>query len=594
VGKGLKTTAAQKVSDLLETLTSKLNSKFKAGMAIVGAIAGAVAIVATMVVGFAFAKAELMLTVCISAVTATVQIVLAIKTIYEVATKTLAAVSKAAMICTIVGFIIGVGVAFAGLVTTLVAGKLKLTSTAAHAAMAEAIAYVVVATIMLIISLIPVVGQIIAAILGAIDALILALCGVISAAVGRDVRKGAAGQWLCKGLSGLTAELIKWAIYSSRTLADLQDPDRLQFGRFDYDLSDPDKGLVVGNDLYLTLDLTSTLELVSLLPASEAVIAGWKDGTALVPADWKSMSYWWQFSDSNVKKSTFRYVIQAEETDIDGDLDLEQMSDEWQATGQAHVFVVQPTPVSDPIPLDKAGINQPVQALVTEGTDVAVQECWTVPSPMMIGTGGTCVIPYICLVPVCVIRGEKNSNHIPLGDRFVLDVLPATLDEFYTALADDGGYTLAWGQDASLTFGRQPDFDGDTLLGRADGGADPDDSRWDTDADSLSDAWELAHGTDPQLLDSDNDGLSDADEIALKTDPLRKDSDGDGLTDKEELTGWEMSTAHRHGARLPPGHVRSADVRRRRRWAERFQEKTFGYNPNLPSDPNVFSLAGAC
>jgi len=594
VGKGLKTTAAQKVSDLLETLTSKLNSKFKAGMAIVGAIAGAVAIVATMVVGFAFAKAELMLTVCISAVTATVQIVLAIKTIYEVATKTLAAVSKAAMICTIVGFIIGVGVAFAGLVTTLVAGKLKLTSTAAHAAMAEAIAYVVVATIMLIISLIPVVGQIIAAILGAIDALILALCGVISAAVGRDVRKGAAGQWLCKGLSGLTAELIKWAIYSSRTLADLQDPDRLQFGRFDYDLSDPDKGLVVGNDLYLTLDLTSTLELVSLLPASEAVIAGWKDGTALVPADWKSMSYWWQFSDSNVKKSTFRYVIQAEETDIDGDLDLEQMSDEWQATGQAHVFVVQPTPVSDPIPLDKAGINQPVQALVTEGTDVAVQECWTVPSPMMIGTGGTCVIPYICLVPVCVIRGEKNSNHIPLGDRFVLDVLPATLDEFYTALADDGGYTLAWGQDASLTFGRQPDFDGDTLLGRADGGADPDDSRWDTDADSLSDAWELAHGTDPQLLDSDNDGLSDAEEIALKTDPLRKDSDGDGLTDKEELTGWEMVYGINASGSALTTWVTSDPLMSDADddGLNDFKEKTFGYNPNLPSDPNVFSIAG--
>ncbi|MEQ9810585.1 calcium-binding protein [Streptococcus jiangjianxini] len=36
-------------------------------------------------------------------------------------------------------------------------------------------------------------------------------------------------------------------------------------------------------------------------------------------------------------------------------------------------------------------------------------------------------------------------------------------------------------------------------------------------------------------LDSDNDGLTDAQELALGTDPFSSDTDSDGLTDLEEV-----------------------------------------------------------
>lgn len=36
-------------------------------------------------------------------------------------------------------------------------------------------------------------------------------------------------------------------------------------------------------------------------------------------------------------------------------------------------------------------------------------------------------------------------------------------------------------------------------------------------------------------LDSDNDGLTDAQELALGTNPFSNDSDSDGLTDLEEV-----------------------------------------------------------
>ncbi|HQJ10240.1 MAG TPA: tandem-95 repeat protein [Anaerolineae bacterium] len=591
IGSGIKNTATEKLNSLFDTLADTLNSGKKFGTAVALSIAGASLLIISIVVGFAFAKVELMLSLVVSVTLATVQVVLAIKTIYEAATKTLAELSRAVVVCTIIGFIIGVAVAFAGAIVTIVAGHLELSSIAAHAAIADFIAYAIVATLILAISLIPVVGQIIAAIIGAFDALVLAICSLTSVIVGTDVRKTYVGQWLCKGLTGWAAEAIKWFIFSARALTDLQDPERLQFGRFGYDLEEPDEGLAVGNNLYLTLDLTSTIKLVPVIPPTDEMIENWKSGTNLIPVDWKSLSYWWQFSDSNVRRSTFKYEIQNQEADLEG-VDLDQMKDEWQPAGAAHTFYANPTPASEAIPLDAAGINQPIQATLTEGADVATQECWTVPNPLTVWMG-VCAIPYVCLIPVCAIRGSDNSTHIDLGGRFVLDVLPFTLDEFYAAVERDGGYSLAWGQGNTLTFQRQADFDGDSLLGRADGGADPDDSRWDTDGDGLADDWELSHGSDPMRQDSDDDGLTDAEEGARHTDPMRQDSDGDGLTDKEELTGWEIVYAIDASGSQRYTWVTSDPLQPDADYdgLNDFKERTFGYNPYVPSDPSVLNMA---
>lgn len=56
----------------------------------------------------------------------------------------------------------------------------------------------------------------------------------------------------------------------------------------------------------------------------------------------------------------------------------------------------------------------------------------------------------------------------------------------------------------------------------------------DSDGDGLSNAEELALGTDPSDPDSDNDGLDDGQDIAFGTDPLAPDTDGDGRFDGRE------------------------------------------------------------
>lgn len=58
----------------------------------------------------------------------------------------------------------------------------------------------------------------------------------------------------------------------------------------------------------------------------------------------------------------------------------------------------------------------------------------------------------------------------------------------------------------------------------------------DSDGDGVSDAIEIAIGTDPHNPDTDGDGLDDGEEIyEHRTDPLNPDTDDDGISDGDEV-----------------------------------------------------------
>jgi hypothetical protein len=64
----------------------------------------------------------------------------------------------------------------------------------------------------------------------------------------------------------------------------------------------------------------------------------------------------------------------------------------------------------------------------------------------------------------------------------------------------------------------------------------------DSDDDGLSDAAEIALGSNPNNPDSDGDGLSDGQEVNdYGTNPLSTDTDGDGLSDYEEVALYGTS-----------------------------------------------------
>jgi hypothetical protein len=185
--------------------------------------------------------------------------------------------------------------------------------------------------------------------------------------------------------------------------------------------------------------------------------------------------------------------------------------------------------------------------------------------------------------------------------------LPPTLDEFYTLAEKDGpdgtsAYALAWDQEGDLTFPRLKDADGDDLLNKADGGSDPDDSQWDTDFDGLSDLYEAQNGSDLRQRDVDGDDLSDYDEALLRTNPYRADTDSDGLLDSEEVFHEDDSGNWVGGWEFAYGF--DADGNPLSIWVSSdpltvdgdddgltdFQEKTFGFNPNVETDADILTL----
>ena len=514
--------------------------------------------------------------------------------------------TSTAKVAGVIGLIVSGIMAFGFFIYAVASAGLEFFGLAFNALLAQTIAQVVVAAIMFAISMIPVVGQLIAAIIAIIDSLVYLICG----AIGEEAQENVVGQWLCKGLSGLATEMIKGLIYNTRDLVDMQLENRLQTFNFDWAFAagSERKGSSVGSELDVSLGVTSTIQLNHVFPEWEEMLEGWKNGTQLIPIDWKSLAYGWQFNNEKLKGATFRYRLQTVEDDFHEELSRDAMSSEWQATEDdvgkyeiAPFFVVKhPETGSEPLLLNQSGINQVTDLYLSEGYNAPIQECWTMPAGPLCMTCPAC--PFACLVPVCYIRDNDATNHIHLGQNFILDVFPATLDGFYEPAEKDGGYSLAWGQSAAVTstllggaplvFPRQLDFDGDGLQNVADGGSDPNDSTWDTDGDRLSDLFELQTGSDPNEADSDGDGLTDQVEARLGTNSYRADTDGDGLTDAQETNGWEFVydiTVDGDQLRTwvtsdPLSSDGDGDG-----WTD-FQEKTYGLHPRVGTTTNLLSL----
>ena len=123
------------------------------------------------------------------------------------------------------------------------------------------------------------------------------------------------------------------------------------------------------------------------------------------------------------------------------------------------------------------------------------------------------------------------------------DFVKMEVDADGMADGDGDGLPRWWENDNHLSdtnpADAQLDEDGDTLTALLEyhgGVMSSDPHRRDTDGDGVSDAAELAAGSNPNLFDTDGDGLQDQDEItkAPFSSPLMIDTDGDGAPD-----AWE-------------------------------------------------------
>jgi hypothetical protein len=413
-----------------------------------------------------------------------------------------------------IGAAVAIGVVWGFFIYSMVNSKVSAFSPEFNKALAETIAATIYIIVLTLLSA-TVIGAILVGIVSVIDAVLTAVCelgGKRTAALRSVAGLGGA----CFTLGTTAVKGIAYFLYNYDLMIDTDRTDMVQTGSPNTRLADPNKGFIAGNELTLTLPIT-TLAVHKSPDAANGIYINF---------------YLWLFSKDNLRSSTYQYSL-TRPSPQDISVSRGQMTGAWQNMTQDRLYVRTPMyrgtanttagPVSN-FQL-QPGINQPATFYLNMGYALPAYECFGI--PLIFG---------IYPIPVCYTRTftGKSSTQV---DTLKYDIFPATMDGFATLAArPSGGLALAW----DAAFPVIADADGDGLIASVRGGIDPNDAAWDNDNDGLSDAYELerrAGGApySPIACDTDSDGLTDNQETRLGTNPGIADTDNDGLTDAREV-----------------------------------------------------------
>ncbi len=484
---------------------------------------------------------------------------------------------KGAVIFAVIGAVISVGF----FIYKAVAQNLAPGSLALNQAFAELVAGLAVTILLIAIGSIPVVGQIITAIIFLIDSIIGLICSVVP----KDPNGGdaKAREYGCAGIGGLLGKVIVWFIYDNAPLIELDRDDRLNVTNLDYDFVDPAVGFQAGNRLRVSADIDTALFHNNIDDIEEFSFF---------------IGYRWMFNPTNEKQSVLTYQFAESKQPVHANLQLGTQTNDWLPPAGGPAAFANATAyrreslnytMNAPLVANVAQFeNEGIDLYIAEGQAFYTQEC---------------TYPYLCW-----LKETRNTVHIDVGALTNFDVFPATVSEFRATTFDtnSNAYRLAW--DDSFPFLK--DADGDGLRAVAFGGTDPNDGNPDSDGDGLSDFYELATtNTDPLLADTDGDGLCDGQEGDFLTDPTRADTDSDGLLDGEEVFhldscdvdndndttewagGWEFVYAF-NGTTAQSTRVQSDPLSADADGDLYLDslERTYGFNPNVPSTGDILQI----
>jgi len=383
-----------------------------------------------------------------------------------------------AKIAGVVGIIVEAGFAWGIFIAEVVNGA-RGGTVAFGDALASSIAATVLAILLFAVSL-TLVGTILVAIAGLLDAILAVFCfaGL----------KGA-----CFSVLGSVAEVIASLFHDSGLTIDMDKSNLAQIDDFGMRMLNNGLGLREGNAIYHFATVTSRIQQVRGI-----TVGRFGDNTGLI-------------TESNLRSTTVRFKLAESARDLPAPSRLNQMQDAWRNVIGSSILGFEgqtSTRLTSPSALLTAGINRP-------GQNLRLNMSYALP-------GFSCWGVFFDRCEISAVEGTVSNN---LGPTSVLDVFPATLDAF-------------WAMNWDPRLPAQKDVDGDGLLPISLGGLDPDPNSPDSDGDGVPDGAEILNGTAPLNPDSDGDGLSDGLELILGTNPMKADSDDDGLSDKVEVDGY--------------------------------------------------------
>ncbi|MFN8440673.1 MAG: LamG-like jellyroll fold domain-containing protein [Caldilineaceae bacterium] len=409
-----------------------------------------------------------------------------------------------------IGAVISVAIVWGFFIASMVSNKVSAFSPEFNKALAETVAATIYIIVLAILSA-TVVGLIIVGVVAVIDAILTAVCELGVDQLRSDTFYGGA----CITLGTTATKVIAYFLYNYDLMIDTGRDDLVQPGAPSSRLADPIKGFVAGNDLTVSLPITTHIVHKSPDPANGLYIN----------------AYLYFFSPDNLRSTTFNYSL-TRSAPQDLAASRGQMSGAWQNVGVDRKYILTPmyggtaqTTLSINGLSMLPGINRAADFYLNMGYALPAYECWGVPLP-----------PLFYPVPFCSVRTFTGKNSSKL-DSLRYDIFPNSIDGLM-AMGNKGnaGRGLSW----DPQFPALRDSDGDGLIAQARGGLDPNDATWDSDGDGLSDSYELERRSagrafSPSQCDSDSDGLTDRQEAEFGSNPALPDSDNDGLGDADEV-----------------------------------------------------------
>lgn len=413
------------------------------------------------------------------------------------------------MYANVISFIIQLGIVWGTFFYSWATGAIQLGTIAFGQMLALTIANTVIAIFFFLMSMY-VATAIIAAVISSVDAILTVLCNTFNV-------KNA-----CFTITGKAAEIISRFYFSYAPTVNLNRSTLGAVTDIDYQLDNPDQGYVHGNKVHIRATLHTSLEQ-DWVDGTDWVRIAYNAGSMITPEKLRQASVKYAINE-NAPKATAGEMVSKWTVTPNGKLQVtvDKAGIPWDDHLEFTIYKADADYTTGPSTVTlKAGINTKLPADLYISYALPAAECWGRQD-----------------LSLCLERSleGKVEEKFPLG--LVLDVFPATLDEFYA---------LDWQGKNGTNFAPQRDYDGDGLTSSAVGGLDRNDKSWDQDGDGIPDGKETElrqQGTgmyyeDPATgYDSDGDGLSDYEEILRGTDPTEADTDRDGLTDLEEIEGW--------------------------------------------------------
>jgi hypothetical protein len=409
-------------------------------------------------------------------------------------------------------------------------------------AIAGAVGQTAAIIILLVISMIPVVGQLIAGIIAVIDALATAICEAVS----EKAKRSTAGKLLCGGITGLIANLF--TPYAANLIVDPDD----EYSHYrdisinDIRLDDTVIGFRTGNGLTQEYKVIDYIERMPF------------------PSTWMSFPYFWQWNDQDETDTSFAYKLGAQ-VDMSDSIDTGSQTKEWKVNLPCIPTVSVPKPACEFYSDDDKTFSYRRSTILTYKEDLSLTGINAALPDLYLSTAAkadqqTCIAVFN--IPGCWIETHTHKPkyvNLNASNKTRFDVFPAKIEEFVTMQAKSNeGFTFAWSPlNASPPFPAFIDADNDGVSHKFEQKYGTSDNNYDTDTDGISDDREIALGTNPSIADNDRDSLSDYQEFLYGTNPNLADSDGDGLLDGEEVIhmdatgtvrgGWQVVYAIRNG-----------------------------------------------